>query len=161
MGARQLNLDIQARANPDGPEIKRGMKTFRLGDRVMQVSNSSEHDTYNGETGWISALYPEALALEVTFHDGKREFYPKERLRELSLAYATTVHKMQGSETDYMVMVLTSEHRQMLYRNLLYTGISRAKKLCVLIGEKKALETAIANDTKAIRNSNFIYRLIS
>lgn len=161
LGARQLNLDIQARVNPDGPEIKRGMKTFRLGDRVMQVSNSSEHDTYNGETGWISALYPEALALEVTFHDGKKEFYPKERLRELSLAYATTVHKMQGSETDYMVMVLTSEHRQMLYRNLLYTGISRAKKLCVLIGEKKALETAIANDTKAIRNSNFIYRLIS
>lgn len=161
LGARQLNLDIQARVNPYGPEIKRGSKTFRLGDRVMQISNSSEHDTYNGETGWVSDVFPESSALEVTFHDGKREIYPKERLRELSLAYATTVHKMQGSETDYMVMALTVEHRPMLYRNLLYTGISRAKKLCVLIGEKKALETAIANDSKAIRNSNFIYRLIS
>lgn len=161
LGAKQLNIDLQERVNPGSPEIKRGMKRFRLGDRVMQTSNSSEHNVYNGETGWISDIDTEKGELEVTFHDGKKLKYPKERLKELNLAYAMTVHKLQGSETDYMVMLLTSAHRQMLYRNLLYTGISRAKKLCVLVGEPKAIDTAIANASPTVRNSNFKHRLRS
>lgn len=159
LGAKQLNMDIQERVNPDGPEIKRGMKRFRLGDRVMQISNSSEYNVYNGETGWISWIDPENSRLEVSFYDGKRIVYGKDRLKELNLAYATTVHKLQGSETDYMVMIMTTAHRQMLYRNLLYTGISRAKKLCVLVGEEKAIESALRNESPAVRNSNFKHRL--
>lgn len=159
LGAKELNIVIQEAVNPDSPEIKRGMKRFRLGDRVMQTANSAEQKVYNGETGWISNLDPEKQIFEVTFYDGKKLFYDKSRFKELTLAYATTVHKLQGSETDYMVLVLASSHRPLLYRNLLYTGISRAKKLCVLVSEGKALETAVSNASPAIRNSHFKERL--
>lgn len=159
LGAKLLNLEIQERVNPNAPEIKRGLKRFRLGDRVMQTSNSSQHNVYNGETGWISAINTDRQELEVTFNDGKKLIYPKERLRELNLAYAMTVHKLQGTETDYMVLLLSTSHRQLLYRNLLYTGISRAKKLCVLIGEEKAIENARKNTSPTVRNTNFGLRL--
>ena len=159
LGAKQLNVDIQQRVNPNAPEIKRGMKIFRLGDRVMQTSNSSARKTYNGETGWISSLDPETQKLEVTFYDGKKSVYDRKELGELSLAYATTVHKLQGSETDYMVMPMTMGHKPMLYRNLLYTGVSRAKKMCVIVGEEKALRTAVDNPAPAVRHSNFKTRL--
>ena len=159
LGAKILNEELQDRINPDAPELKRCMKRFRLGDRVMQTSNSSERSVYNGETGWISSLDKDKGILEVTFNDGKKSVYGLKDLKELSLAYATTVHKLQGSETDYMVMAVTSAHPQMLYRNLLYTGVSRAKKLCVIVGEEKALRTAVSNHDKHVRNSNFKYRL--
>lgn len=161
LGARQLNIDIQQRVNPSGPTLMRGKSAFRLGDRVMQTANSSQHNVYNGETGWISAVDEQLKILEVTFHDGKIITYGKDRLKELSLAYATTVHKLQGSETDYMVMILSSIHRNMLYRNLLYTGVSRAKKLCVLVGQQQAIETALSNESPARRNSNLALRLSS
>ena len=161
LGARELNIEIQRRVNPEGPELKSGRKILRLGDRVMQTANSSEREIYNGETGWISEVNEELKYLEVTFHDGKKLRYGKERLRELSLAYATTVHKLQGSETDYMVMVLSGIHKNLLYRNLLYTAVSRARKLCVLVGEEKAIETAMRNESPSIRNSNFGHRLRS
>lgn len=159
LGAKQLNRDIQEAVNPDAPEIKRGLKRFRLGDRVMQVSNSSIRNTFNGETGWISQIDKETDSLEVTFYDGKKSKYCKKDLGELALAYAMTVHKLQGSETDYMVMLMSMGHKPMLYRNLLYTGVSRAKKLCVLIGEEKALKTAVDNPSPSVRNSNFKKRL--
>lgn len=159
LGAKQLNLDIQAVVNPDAPGIRHGQKVFRLGDRVMQTSNSSERHTYNGETGWVSKVDDKGEWLEVTFYDGKVSRYFKKELRELSLAYATTVHKLQGSETDYLVMPMTMSHKPMLYRNLLYTGVSRAKKLCVLVGEEKAIRTATANAGSHVRNSNFGLRL--
>lgn len=160
LGSKQLNIDIQQRVNPDGPEIRKITKVLRLGDRVMQTSNSSSRGIYNGETGWVSAVYPEQGELEVTFHDGKTSIYTRSALGELSLAYAITVHKLQGSETDYLVMPMTMTHqRHMLYRNLLYTAVSRARKLCVLVGEKKAIETALRNETPVLRNSNFRHRL--
>lgn len=161
LGAKQLNVDLQERINPDAPEIKRGGRRFRLGDRVMQKSNSSAYNVFNGETGWISGIDVEEMWVEVTFHDGKKLRYPKERLRELNLAYAVTVHKLQGSETDYMVLLLTSQHRQLLYRNLLYTGISRARRLCVLLGEEKAIAAALKNVSPTRRNSHFRQRLQS
>ena len=159
LGAKQLNIELQERINPDAPELKRGVKRFRLGDRVMQTSNSSVRGIYNGETGWVSNLDTEKNFLEVTFNDGKKSIYGLKDLTELTLAYATTVHKLQGSETDYLVMAVTSAHRPMLYRNLLYTGVSRAKKLCVIVGEEKAIKTAIENKDKVVRNSNFKSRL--
>lgn len=159
LGARELNVSIREAVNPSGPELRHGLKLFRLGDRVMQTSNSSEHDVFNGETGWVSGVDAEGGRIEVTFFDGKRQWYGKTRLKELTLAYATTVHKLQGSETDYMVLVMSSDHHRLLYRNLLYTGISRARRLCVLVGERKAVVTALSNDSPTIRNSNFKYRL--
>lgn len=161
LGAKQLNEDIQERVNSSSPGIKKGKKIFRLGDRVMQTVNSSERARYNGETGWISNLDEEKKVLEVTFSDGQTSSYNANELKELTLAYATTVHKLQGSETDYMVMPVTMMHKPMLYRNLLYTGVSRAKKLCVIVGESIALQTAIANESKKKRNSNFKLRLQS
>lgn len=160
LGAKQLNLDIQERINPDAPEVKRGLKRFRLGDRVMQTTNSSDKNIYNGETGWISDVDVEGQSVEVSFHDGKKIRYDKGSLKELSLAYATTVHKLQGSETDYMIMVLANTHRPLLYRNLLYTGVSRARRLCVLLGESKAIRRAIDNDSPSVRNSRFKERLL-
>lgn len=159
LGARELNVEIQKKVNPSGPELRSGSKVLRLGDRVMQTSNSSERNVFNGETGWISDINEELRWLEVTFHDGKKLRYGRDKIKELTLAYATTVHKLQGSETDYMVMLLSGIHRNLLYRNLLYTAVSRARKLCVLVGEERALETALANDSPARRNSNFGRRL--
>lgn len=159
LGAKQLNIDLQEKINSGSPELKRGVKKFRLGDRVMQITNSSERKIYNGETGWVSNLDPESQTIEVTFHDGKKSTYGLKDFKELTLSYATTVHKLQGSETDYMVMAVTNAHKPMLYRNLLYTGISRAKKLCVIVGEEKAIKTAIDSKEKSKRNSNFKKRL--
>ena len=161
LGAKQLNLDIQEKINPSGPQIKKGTKIFRLNDRVMQTSNSSEKEVYNGETGWISNINETSSSLEVTFFDGKTLKYGYKELSELSLAYAMTVHKLQGCETDYMVMPLTMGHKPMLYRNLLYTAVSRARKLCVLVGENEAIETAVKTSLETTRNSLFAERLKS
>lgn len=155
LGAKQLNIELQEAVNPSGLEVKHGVKRFRIGDRVMQTSNSSERNTFNGETGWISSANPQEGWVEVTFYDGKVSRYYKKDLKELSLAYATTVHKLQGSETDYMVMPMSLSHKPMLYRNLLYTGVSRAKKMCVLVGEEKALRQAVETTSPNHRNSNF------
>ncbi|MCH5227167.1 MAG: AAA family ATPase [Muribaculaceae bacterium] len=159
LGAKQLNIEIQEFLNPDAPEIKKGVKRFRLGDRVMQTANSSARGTFNGETGWVSDVDPEGKFLEVTFYDGKKLRYGLSDLKELSLAYATTVHKLQGTETDYILMIMTTAHRPLLYRNLLYTGVSRARKLCVILGEEKAMEIAVNTDDRNQRRSNFVHRL--
>lgn len=160
LGARQLNIDLQARLNPDGPEIKRGTAIMRLGDPVMQTANSKERDLFNGEIGRIVEVDPEGKFLVVEFSGGRRSTYSRSELSELILTYATTVHKLQGSEVDYMVMPVTMAHRPMLYRNLLYTGVSRARKLCVLVGEEEAIRYAVENSRESVRNSNFSQRLI-
>lgn len=159
LGARQLNSDLRERLNPDGPEIRRGTSVMRLGDPVMQTANSSARGLYNGETGRISHIDPEGKFLIVEFADGKESRYDRSELSELTPAYATTVHKLQGSEVEYMVMPVTMAHKPMLYRNLLYTGVSRARKLCVLVGEEDALRFAVENTRHGIRNSNFKSRL--
>ena len=161
LGTKELNVEIQKRVNPKGPELKSGQKILRLGDRVMQTVNSSDRNVYNGETGWISDVNEDSKEIEVTFYDGKILRYGRKNLKELTLAYATTVHKLQGSETDYMVLILSGIHKNLLYRNLLYTAVSRARKLCVLIGEQKAVDTALRNDSPAKRNSNLARRLRS
>lgn len=159
LGSDELNKIIQRVVNPDSPELKKGIKCFRLGDRVMQTSNSSIRGVYNGETGRVIKIDDEDKTLTVDFGNEKILKYGLSDLKELSLAYATTVHKLQGTETDYMILLLTSDHRQLLYRNLLYTGISRAKKLCVILGEGRALETAVRTSDKNQRKSNFKTRL--
>ena len=93
------------------------------------------------------------------FDSSEMREYLRSELSELVLAYATTVHKLQGSEVDYMVMPLSMSHRPMLYRNLLYTGVSRARKLCALVGEEEAIHYAVENNPNSTRNSNFALRL--
>lgn len=159
LGSRQLNFDLQERLNPDGPSLRRGETLFRLGDPVMQTSNSKDRGVYNGESGRIVEVNPEEQTLTVEYADGNRSTYRRNELSELTLAYATTVHKLQGSEVKNIIFPVTMAHRPMLYRNLLYTGISRASRLCVLVGEEEALRYAIENATPTIRNSNFRHRL--
>lgn len=161
LGAKQLNEQLQDFINPHAPEITKGKKRLRLGDRVMQKTNDSARKVFNGETGWVSAVDEEAGTLEVTFFDGKKLEYDRSRLGDLVLSYATTVHKLQGSETDYMVLLMSMAHRPMLYRNLLYTGVSRARRLCVVLGEREALEKAVGNHEEATRNSAFSSMLLS
>ncbi len=159
LGAKQLNMDLQQKLNPEGPALKRGETTFRLGDPVMQTSNSKDRGVYNGETGRIIEVNPEEQTMVVEYADGNRSTYLRSELSELTLGYATTVHKLQGSEVKNIVFPVTLAHRPMLYRNLLYTGVSRASRLCVLVGEEEALRYAIENATPTIRHSNFRHRL--
>lgn len=161
LGARQLNADLQQCINPEGPSLKRGATIMRLGDPVMQTANSRERGVYNGEIGVITAVNPDSQSLTVEFSDGRMSEYQRTELSELTLAYATSVHKLQGSEVKYMIFPVTMAHKPMLYRNLLYTGVSRASKLCVLVGEEEALRYAIGNNPSATRHSNFRHRLDS
>lgn len=160
LGARVLNADLQERLNPQAPAIRLRDRELRLGDPVMQTANSSERGIYNGETGRITAFDPDARLLEVTYPDGRKSQYSGSELSELTLAYATTVHKLQGSEVPYVVMPISIAHKPMLYRNLLYTALSRASRLCVLVGEPEALEYAVANNPDRQRRSNFGARLL-
>ncbi len=159
LGARQLNIDLQEKINPDGPSLRRGATIMRLGDPVMQTANSRERGVYNGEIGKITSVDPEMQTLTVTYSDGRTSEYQRSELSELVLAYATTVHKLQGSEVKNMIFPITMAHKPMLYRNLLYTGVSRASDLCVLVGEKEALKYAVENTPASTRNSNFKDRL--
>lgn len=159
LGARRLNVDLQETLNPEGPELRRGASVFRQGDPVMQTANSAQRGVYNGEMGRIVEVNPEVQTLTVEYSDGQKSVYARSELNELVLAYATTVHKLQGSEVKNMIFPITMAHKPMLYRNLLYTGISRARDLCVLVGEREALQYAIDNNPESTRNSNFRYRL--
>lgn len=154
-----LNTDLQERLNPQGPELKRGATVFRQGDPVMQTANSRERGVYNGEIGRIAEVDEAGQWLKVEFSDGRISRYERNELSELVLAYATTVHKLQGSEAKNIIIPVTMSHRPMLYRNLLYTAVSRATDLCVLVGEEEALRYALANTPADTRNSNFGHRL--
>lgn len=160
LGARQLNIDLQERVNPEGPALRRGATTMRLGDPVMQTANSRERGVYNGEVGRITEVDPSQQTLEVTFSDGRKSRYERSELSELTLAYATTVHKLQGSEAKNIIIPVTMAHKPMLYRNLLYTGVSRATDLCILVGEEEAIRYAVENVPASVRNSNFKHRLV-
>ncbi|MDE5750173.1 MAG: AAA family ATPase [Duncaniella sp.] len=159
LGARMLNTELQRRLNPDAAGLTRGSVTLRLGDPVMQRTNSRVRGVYNGETGRVTEVDAEAGTLGVEFSDGRHSTYTRTELGELTLAYATSVHKLQGSEARNIIFVVTTAHRPMLYRNLLYTGVSRATDLCIIIGEPEALRHAIRTNPTRTRNTNFKQRL--
>ncbi|MDE7160981.1 MAG: AAA family ATPase [Muribaculaceae bacterium] len=159
LGARQLNVDLQSHLNPEGPALVRGSTVMRLDDPVMQTANSRERNVYNGEIGVITDVNTGAQNLTVTFSDGRSSTYQRSELSELTLAYATTVHKLQGSEAPNIIIPVTMAHKPMLYRNLLYTAVSRATNLCVLVGEEEALRYAVGNSPATVRHSHFGERL--
>ena len=145
LGARSLNVALQAALNPPGElRVERFGWTYSPGDKVMQVANDYERDVFNGDLGVISALDPDEAELTVTF-DGRAVVYGFGELDELVLAYATTIHKSQGSEYPAVVIPLTTQHYTMLARTLLYTGVTRGKRLVVLVGQRRALAIAVRN----------------
>lgn len=158
VGAANLNLLLQQALNPSGPSLNRGGYTYRQGDRVMQQRNNYDKDVFNGDLGYIREVDTEERTLKVDF-DGKWIEYDITELDELTLAYATTIHKAQGSEYPIVVMPVLMTHFVMLQRNLIYTGITRAKKICVLIGAMKALAYAVRNVSVLKRNTSLRERL--
>ena len=158
VGAANLNLLLQQALNPSGPSLGRGGYTYRQGDRVMQLRNNYAKEVFNGDQGYIREVDTEDRMLTVDF-DGKKVEYDVTELDELTLAYATTIHKAQGSEYPIVVMPVLMTHYVMLQRNLIYTGITRAKKICVLIGATKALAYAVHNMSVLKRNTSLRERL--
>ena len=143
LGARSLNIELQKALNPPGENrIDRFGWTFCPGDKVMQVENDYDKDVYNGDLGVVSRIATEEGELVADF-DGRKITYGFGELDELVLAYATTIHKSQGSEYPAVVIPLTTQHYPMLQRNLVYTGVTRGKRLVVLVGQRKALAIAV------------------
>jgi exodeoxyribonuclease V alpha subunit len=145
LGARSLNIELQAALNPPGAlRVERFGWTFCPGDKVMQLANDYDREVYNGDLGVISGIDMEEGELTVRF-EGREVAYGFGELDELVLAYATTIHKAQGSEYPAVVIPLTTQHYAMLARNLLYTGVTRGKRLVVLVGQRRALAIAVRN----------------
>lgn len=158
VGSENLNKELQETLNANPTDYVRGGRGFRVGDKVMQVRNNYDYDVFNGDIGRITKSDPVEKILTVTFPD-KVVDYDVADLNELVLAYATTVHKAQGSEYPAVVMPLTTQHYMMLQRNLLYTAITRAKELVVMVGSKEALGISIRNNKVVERNSYLAERL--
>ena len=150
VGASNLNAELQRELNPSKDEIARAGRTFKKGDKVMQIRNNYDKDVYNGDIGRIITIDREEQEVDVNF-DGRLVSYDFSELDELVLAYATSIHKAQGSEYPVVVIPILIQHFMLLQRNLLYTGITRGKKLVVIIGTKKALAIAIHNNKPQMR----------
>lgn len=158
LGSENLNMELQASLNPNGDAIIRGGTTFRVGDRVMQLRNNYDKDVYNGDVGFVKAVSVEERALTVVF-DGRPVKYESGDLDELVLAYAMTIHKSQGSEYPAVIVIVHTQHYVMLQRNLLYTALTRGKKLVLLMGVPYAVDKAIGNDTVRERRTTLTERM--
>ena len=158
LGAENLNKCLQDVLNPHAEQAIRGWQTFRIGDKVMQVRNNYDYDVFNGDIGRIVEIDQVDKRVIIKFPEKKVD-YDMADLNELVLAYATTIHKAQGSEYPVVVMPLHTQHYIMLQRNLLYTGITRAKEMVVIVGTKKALNICIRNNQVMQRNSYLAERL--
>ncbi|MGI6684067.1 MAG: ATP-dependent RecD-like DNA helicase [Bacillota bacterium] len=157
-GAANLNAVLQDALNPGKVSLKYGGCDYRLGDKVMQIKNNYDKNVFNGDIGSISQIDPEERTLVINF-DGNSIPYDVTELDEVVLAYATTVHKSQGSEYQVVVSPFTTQHFMMLQRNLLYTCVTRAKKIFVLVGTKKAVAMAVKNNKITKRNTRLEERL--
>ena len=145
VGARALNVELQAALNPGGPgepSVERFGNTFRVGDKVMQIVNDYEKETFNGDIGYVATIDLDANEVAIDF-DGRKVVYPFGELDEVMLSYAVSIHKSQGSEFPAVVIPVMTQHYAMLARNLLYTGVTRGRKLVVLVGQKKAVSIAV------------------
>lgn len=158
VGAANLNLALQEAINPHGEGLRRSGFVFRIGDKVMQLKNNYDKEVFNGDIGRIVQVDLTERTLIVSFDDRQVE-YDASELDELVHAYATTIHKAQGSEYPIVVMPILMNHFVMLQRNLIYTGITRAKKILVIVGTKKALAYGVNHVTVTKRNTMLRERL--
>ncbi len=158
-GARTINEQLQQALNPPSEySVTMFGLTFSVGDKVMQIENNYDKNVYNGDIGFVSSIDKTEGQVFVDF-DGSKVSYAFEELDELVLCYATTVHKSQGSEFPVVIIPVTSQHFVMLKRNLIYTGVTRGKRLVILVGQTKALSLAIKSGTGIGRNTGLRQRL--
>ncbi|MCU0241241.1 MAG: ATP-dependent RecD-like DNA helicase [Vicinamibacteria bacterium] len=153
LGAHALNMELQKALNPARePNVTRFGFTYSLGDRVMQIENDYEKDVFNGDLGRVNAIDEDASELAVDF-DGRIVVYGFDELDSLALAYAISIHKSQGSEYPAVVIPIAMQHYMMLRRNLIYTGMTRGKRLCVILAQTKALTIAVKAGQESHRYS--------
>ena len=158
LGTEALNARLRDLLNPEGPAVTRGGQMLRVGDKVMQVRNNYDLEVYNGDIGRIAAIDEEEHLVRVTM-DGRDVVYDFASLDELVLSYACSIHKSQGSEYPCVVIPLHTTHYLMLQRNLLYTAVTRAKRLAILVGEERALRIAVGNRKVRTRFTRLAERL--
>ncbi len=158
VGAGMLNQTLQRELNPEGPGLDRGGRMFKVNDKVMQIRNNYDKDVFNGDIGRISRIDQEMQELTIIF-ENREVIYDFGELDEIVLAYAISVHKSQGSEYPAVVLPMVTQHYLLLQRNLIYTAVTRGKKLVVIVGAKKALAMAIHNDKTKKRHSRLGARL--
>jgi exodeoxyribonuclease V alpha subunit len=160
VGAANLNAELQRHLNPSLDELVRNGKVFKTGDKVMQIRNNYDKEVFNGDIGRISKIDRETQEVTINF-DGRPVSYEYSELDEIVVAYAVSVHKSQGSEYPVIVMPIHTQHYMLLQRNLLYTGITRGKKLVILVGTMKAIAIAIKNNKTQQRHTLLKERLLS
>ncbi|HWL85096.1 MAG TPA: ATP-dependent RecD-like DNA helicase, partial [Polyangiaceae bacterium] len=158
-GTIALNEALQTALNPSGPSLTRGARLYRLGDKVMQLRNDYEREVYNGDVGIVSQVDAEQETLTVGYDDERKVVYEGSDLDELALAYAVSIHKSQGSEYPAIVLPFVTAHFVMLSRNLLYTAVTRGKRLVVLVHDPRALSLALAEDRRGERRTRLQARL--
>ena len=158
LGAANLNRLLQDALTTGQPELRSGARLYRVGDRVMQLRNDYDKDVFNGDMGEIVRVASEADEAVVRF-DEREITYAADELDELTLAYAATVHKSQGSEYAAVIIPVHTQHYVMLQRSLLYTAVTRGKRLVILVGSRKALKLAIGNAEVSARGSRLAQRL--
>jgi exodeoxyribonuclease V alpha subunit len=157
-GSENLNRELQATLNPTGPVVQRFGRTYRVGDRVMQIRNNYDKDVFNGDLGRVKRL--DLIEQQVIVEIDDREVpYEFTDMDELLPAYAISVHKSQGNEYPCVIVPLLTQHYVLLQRNLLYTAITRGKQLVILLGSKKALAIAVRNNKTSARFSRLQERL--
>jgi len=160
LGTDNLNIELQKALNPTGDSLVRGGTVFRVGDRVMQLRNNYDKDVYNGDVGFVKSVSASDRSMIVVF-DGVPVRYDAGDLDELVLAYATTIHKSQGSEYPAVIVLMHTQHYVMLQRNLLYTAITRGRKLVLLMGVPYAIDRAIQTNTVRERRTSLAERLVA
>lgn len=162
IGTRNMNLVLQQLINPPSPdkaEITRGGNTLRVGDRIIQLKNDYDKEVFNGDLGIIAAIDSVEQEVIISF-DGRDVTYDYADLNEINLAYAISIHKSQGSEYPVVILPLYLQHYIMLSRNLVYTGLTRAKKLAIVIGSSKAIAIAVKHNNERQRYTRLRERLI-
>ncbi len=151
VGARSLNIELQAALNPSGaPKVERFGWTFAPGDKVMQIENDYDKEVYDGDIGYVDGVDVDQGELTASF-DGRSVTYGFGELDTLVPAYAATIHKSQGSEYPAVIIPVLTQHYAMLQRNLLYTGVTRGKRLVVLVGQPRAIAIVVGNVSRRRR----------
>jgi exodeoxyribonuclease V alpha subunit len=158
VGVENLNRLLQAALNPGAANLQRGPHRLCAGDRVLQLRNDYEKEVFNGDIGRIRSLDPESQEAEIVF-DGRPVRYEPTELDEVALAYAVSVHKAQGGEFPAVVVPVMTQHYVLLQRNLLYTAVTRGRRLVVLVGTRRALHIALSKAGAGTRFTGLTRRL--